>query len=432
MTRVKRLFKESVWVILGQLGPIVGALLLLRELTGLLSPNEYGNLTIALTLGAVVTQVIMGGLVSGITRYYSIAAEKNDLFCYVGSAKKILGLAAFFVLVVVSIVSIFIFFTAYKSLLLIGLLSIIFFLVNGVNLAFNGLQNARRNRRIVAFHQTFDSFFKVLLVIIFCKIFALSSVQILLLFLISSTVVLLSQLFFLRGIRESGPSVESNSSNYWIREIWRYALPFAGWGLFSWVQQSSDRWAIEYFGSSYEVGYYSVLFQLGYVPMAILTTIGVNFLTPILFGIAGDNSDSVRKKNVERIGLQATTLSLLFTFAMFIVSFALHSWVFKMLVFNEYRNYSYLLPWFVLAGGIFSSGEVISLRLMSELKTSKMFVIKVATSIFGALLNVLCAYYAGMHGVIFSLTIFSAVYFIWMFLVGIRNKPKKIQQQAIN
>ena len=199
MTRVKRLFKESVWVILGQLGPIVGALLLLRELTGLLSPNEYGNLTIALTLGAVVTQVIMGGLVSGITRYYSIAAEKNDLFCYVGSAKKILGLAAFFVLVVVSIVSIFIFFTAYKSLLLIGLLSIIFFLVNGVNLAFNGLQNARRNRRIVAFHQTFDSFFKVLLVIIFCKIFALSSVQILLLFLISkfsSTIIILLKISF--------------------------------------------------------------------------------------------------------------------------------------------------------------------------------------------------------------------------------------------
>jgi len=427
MTRVKRLFKESVWVILGQLGPIVGALLLLRELTGLLSPNEYGNLTIALTLGAVVTQVIMGGLVSGITRYYSIAAEKNDLFCYVGSAKKILGLAAFFVLVVVSIVSIFIFFTAYKSLLLIGLLSIIFFLVNGVNLAFNGLQNASRNRRIVAFHQTFDSFFKVLLVIIFCKLFALSSVQILLLFLISSTVVLFSQLFFLRGIRESGPSLESNSTNYWIREIWRYGLPFAGWGLFSWVQQSSDRWAIEYFGSSYEVGYYSVLFQLGYAPMAILTTIGVNFLTPILFGIAGDNSDSVRKKNVERIGLQATTLSLLFTFAMFIVSFALHSWVFKMLVFNEYRSYSYLLPWFVLAGGIFSSGEVISLRLMSELKTSKMFVIKVATSIIGALMNVFCAYYAGMRGVVFALTVFSTIYFICMFLVGVINKPRKIQ-----
>src|SRR5438874_2297495 len=49
-----------------------------------------------------------------------------------------------------------------------------------------------------------------------------------------------------------------------------YAWPFAAWGIFTWMQTASDRWALQGRGTS-EVGFYAALYQLGYYPMTLLS-----------------------------------------------------------------------------------------------------------------------------------------------------------------
>ena len=79
---------------------------------------------------------------------------------------------------------------------------------------------------------------------------------------------------------------------------------------------------------------------------------------------------------------------------------------------NQYRENSYLLPWFFIAGGLFASGQILSLKILSQMKPQKLIPIKIATSIIGILLNIVGAYFYGLKGVIGGLILFSLIYFI--------------------
>ena len=68
--RLIRLAKEGGWVILGQLATVIGSLVLIRVITGYLEPTEYGLLALGLTVAGLVSQVISGGILSSISRFY--------------------------------------------------------------------------------------------------------------------------------------------------------------------------------------------------------------------------------------------------------------------------------------------------------------------------------------------------------------------------
>ena len=60
------------------------------------------------------------------------------------------------------------------------------------------------------------------------------------------------------------------------------------------MQQVSDRWALAAFATEETVGLYSVLSQLGYAPVATVTTMVMTFLAPILYQRSGDATDRAR------------------------------------------------------------------------------------------------------------------------------------------
>lgn len=134
-------------------------------------------------------------------------------------------------------------------------------------------------------------------------------------------------------------------------QIWAYSLPFVTFGGFTWAQQISDRWALQAFASTSEVGQYAVLFQLGYTPIALITGMAMSFLAPILYQRSGDASDHGRNTNVHRISWRVARLSIIVTLLGFAITFVLHEWLFGVLVAAEYRHSSHFLPWVVLAGG---------------------------------------------------------------------------------
>src|SRR5690348_13843427 len=76
--RAVRLLKEGGWVLFGQVIAVVGAVVLVRVMTQYLRPEQYGNLSLAITLGTLVGQVVIAGLAAGIVRYFPIAREAKD------------------------------------------------------------------------------------------------------------------------------------------------------------------------------------------------------------------------------------------------------------------------------------------------------------------------------------------------------------------
>ena len=94
LSRFQRLAVEGGWVVLGQIAAALGALALVRALTEYLEPAQYGQLALGLTVASLVNQVIMGGVTAGIGRFYSIAAEKNDLLGYMNASLQLMGYAS--------------------------------------------------------------------------------------------------------------------------------------------------------------------------------------------------------------------------------------------------------------------------------------------------------------------------------------------------
>ena len=64
-------FTEVAWVVAGQAAAVVGSLALLRLLTTIMTPDEYGRLALGLTLAGLVGQAMTGGVANGIGRFRS-------------------------------------------------------------------------------------------------------------------------------------------------------------------------------------------------------------------------------------------------------------------------------------------------------------------------------------------------------------------------
>mgnify|MGYP005864662281 CR=1 FL=1 len=180
------------------------------------------------------------------------------------------------------------------------------------------------------------------------------------------------------------------------------------------MQQVSDRWALESFASTADVGQYAVLFQLGYSPIIIVTGMATAFLAPILFQRSGDATNAVRNAGVNQLTWKLAYLALVLTGLVTLFTFVAHNWLFSFLVASEYRSMSFLLPWVVLAGGLFAAGQTLSLKLMSEMKTRALATAKITTALLGVGLNIIGALLAGLDGVVFALVAFSASYLLWI------------------
>ncbi len=382
-------------------------------LTGYLDPEQYGQLALGLTAGVLVCQVVMGGVIPGIMRYYPIAAEKQDLRSYFSASRSLMLYATVAALTMGLMLLGGLIVAGFSQWLGLVAAAIILSLLGSYNTALSSIQNAARKREIVAFHGSLEAWLKVLFALGILLLLDISIEAIVVGYLLSSLVVLCSQLYFLRGLIPEKSTMKQNHS-HWMRQMWMYSWPFVCLNVFTWAQTSSDRWSLELFVTTEEVGLYAVLFQLGYVPASIAVGLLTSFIAPILHQRSGDASDHSRNSNVHRLGWQATLFILFVTALGFLFAFGLHEWIFQLLVSPQYRSVSYLLPWLVLAGGLFSAGQMLSLKLMSDMKTLAMLWPKVVTAIIGVALNFYGAYIAGLHGIVAAAVVFAAFHFVWL------------------
>ena len=412
-SRLHRLAKEGSWILIGQIASVVGSLVLVRVLTEHLSPDEFGQLALGLTVAGLVNQVVMGGVGVSISRFYAIAAEKRDLSAYLNASMRLLTYATGVVVLIGLILMAGLWSLGHAQWLGLTATVLFFSVLGGYNSALSSIQNAARQRAVVAFHGGLDAWLKIGLAVAVMFFMGNSSTAVVIGYACSALFINISQILFLRKTI-ANQNKNPAEDHQWTRQMWLYSLPFATWGTFTWMQQASDRWALQTYASTTEVGQYAVLFQLGYTPISIATGLVMNFLGPILYQRSGDATDPVRNANVHRLSWKMTQLALIITFIGFAVALFLHEWLFSWLVAPLYRESSYLLPWVVLAGGLFAAGQMLATKLLSEMKSSALTFLKITTALLGVSCNVLGAGVAGTPGVVAATVIFSVIHFLWI------------------
>ena len=411
--RVRRLALEGFWILSGQVAAVIGALVLVRVLTEYLEPEEYGQLTLGLTIAGLVNQVVMGGLTAGISRFYSIAAEKNELPEYLKASQQLMGYAVMTAgaITLASISGLL--WMGHSQWIVLATAALVLSVFNGCSSALSGIQNAARQRAVVALHGGVEPWLRILLALGMMLWLGSSSTAVILGYAFSSLIVTGSQLLFLQKLIRPEGAI-THMSRDWGQKIWAYSWPFSVFGVFTWLQQISDRWALQTYASGHDVGLYAVVFQLGYVPIGLALGMAMTFLGPILYQRSGSTTDQTRNMDVHQIAWRITFAGLAITALAFVFTLLLHEGIFQLLVATNYHEVSYLLPWMIVAGGIFSSAQMLALKLMSEMKTAVMTTAKIVSAILGVILNIYGASQFGSQGVVVALVVFSCIYFFWM------------------
>jgi O-antigen/teichoic acid export membrane protein len=231
--------------------------------------------------------------------------------------------------------------------------------------------------------------------------------------------VLASQVAFTLAARPRTAAIAPTNAEKanWERLMFRYAQPFMMWAGFTWAYLASDRWALAAFRDTAAVGMYAVVFQLGFYPVQMLSGLFAQLVAPVLFERIGDGRVPERVASARRLndwlvigGGGVTAVGVL-------AAAVLYRPLFTLFVAPQYRSVGSLLPWVVLASGLFAVAQTRSLWLMAEARTARLIVPKVATSVGGLLLNFVGAALGGVRGVVAASVAYSVLYFIWIVVI---------------
>src|SRR5439155_23990103 len=124
-------------------------------------------------------------------------------------------------------------------------------LLSGYSAALDGMQNAARQRVVVAWHDGVTIWLRFLIAVALVAVLGRSSAAAMLGYAVASALVLASQgLFFRSKILSFRPDTEYATRDAmlsWERRMQSYAWPYSTWGLFTWLQMNSDRWGLQVF-----------------------------------------------------------------------------------------------------------------------------------------------------------------------------------------
>lgn len=426
--RFRRLGREFLWITLGQAASVIGSLVGVRLLTELIPPAEYGRLALGMTIAGLVNQVVLGPLSGGTTRFFSAAREVGELGEYLGAVRRLTQRATLVILAVAATLTVGLALSGWTDWVALTATAFAFGLLSGYNSLLNGMQNAARQRAVVALHQALESWGRFLVAAALVVWLGATSTVAIIGYIVAMVVIIASQLRFLaRVTRSTDPPSEPPTSAVSVRvHVWRtmilnYSWPFAVWGIFSWAQVASERWALQVFGSAQLVGLYAVLYQLGYYPIFTATGLLAQLVQPAMFQRAGDASNSRRMGQVYRITWYLTGITLGVTLVAVGAAAALHNLIFRLFVAQQYASVASLLPWMVLAGGLYAVAQVAVIGPLSSRESKILMWPRVTSAVLGIGLNWFGAARFGIAGVVGAGVVFGAVYLTWILVIVVKQ-----------
>ena len=95
----------------------------------------------------------------------------------------------------------------------------------------------------------------------------------------------------------------------------------------------------------------------------------------------------------------------------------------------KYMQVAYFLPHMVLAAGLYSIGDTLCIKLMSDIRIKEIMKIKIASSVVGVVMNGFGAAMYGLIGVVYGAIFFGFIYMAMFVLVYFNFSNQK---NAIN
>ena len=418
---IKGYTKEFSWVFLGQFLTIIVTIGAIKIITHLFPPDIFGYFSYGMTLALGFNQLLFGPLSGSFSRFYSISFDNNNINSFYLIIRNILKRSVKNILIITALLVVTGEILNFKLDYIFFILIVIYSILTGLLSSINALHSAKRNRKLIAIIGSIEPLTRVIIILLLFILFIDSPITLISSYIISTLLILIISLIFLNDYKIK--KIENVVEDLGLKkDILKYSNQTSLWGIFTWIYLSSDKWLLEYFSSDFDVGIYVVLLQIGFYPMSLVGGLLIQFFSPIFFekiNKSGDNHlkfDNIIKKLILGTLFLSAIVSLTSVFC--------HEIVFDILTDERYSEYSYLLPFMIFSGGLFSASQLLSMSYQYNLKMKILMNGKIITSFLGIVLNLLGVYYNGIIGLAISSIVYSFISLLFFYFF--RPIPIKI------
>jgi O-antigen/teichoic acid export membrane protein len=416
--RLTQISREVFWVGAGQGLSAIGSLIGIRLLTTALDPGRYGELALGVTVASFAQMSVLQPLYEAGLRYFSVASESGDLPAYLEAVRRFTAFGLRLLLAMSGLLmGAIALFGGYQWLGLAAC-SVLFCLLSGASVTMSAIQNAARQRAIVAWHEASSQWLRFGLALALVTWIGPRSDIAMVGYCLACFAVFISQYWFLHRNPDIAAArrvaADPVSVAGWDRALRAYAWPVATWGIFVGLYFISGRWALQFERGRVDVGLYAAVNQLGYYPVVMLNMLMMAVAQPILFSRAGAGTDPARTGRGRRLGLALVGATLAATLLATALAGAFHHYIFWAFVAPDYARMSYLLAPMILGSGLFSCGQMVSLVGMINPDTRRLIRPKVGAAVVGTILNFVGAWLYGIDGVVSVTVVYGLLYLAWM------------------
>ncbi len=295
--RYAHLSKEVMWVIAGQSFALIGGVASVKLLTNLMSPVNYGELALGMAVAGMINMFLFGPLAAVVLRFHSVCLERGTLLEYFYVLKRVHLQLLVCLVGLTAPAGIAVFWQSGFTWAALVVTAIMFGIIMGFQASLQGLLAAVRDRKGTAVFQAADVWLRLLCALLLLRLFGVNGNTALIGYIIGGVLVIsmqarLPQLKERLAINIYRPlnDVEKRLA----KDFMWYGLPILSFAALAVISQYSDRWILQYFSGTKQVGIYAVLYQAASAPVLFISSISSQVVVPVLFGKMGDN-DSASK-----------------------------------------------------------------------------------------------------------------------------------------
>jgi O-antigen/teichoic acid export membrane protein len=414
--------KEIAWVALGQTIAFLGGLVGIKLLTNMMPPENYGELALGLTLAGVVNLFFFGPLGQVALRFYSACRERGNI---IGFTRVLIRLHWQAILLLTAISLPFLFFVGvgFGSIWVwLFALALLFGIFSGIQGTLLSLLGALRDRKMGAVTQGLDTWLRLGFAIALMAWMGSQGYWAIFGYALGALIIVVIQL---RAVRRHGFQRERLASNErqdgGLRdEFFSYGLPFVAFAGLASISQYADRWLLQSFWSTGEVGIYAVMFQIASAPIVFLMGVATQLIIPVVFSRSGNLENRNRTQSSQSLLSRSVIVVGMLYFIVTLVTYVWGETLIAWLTNADYSLYASSLWLIVLSQALFNLAQFMVASGLSLNRPKAYFIPKLGQTATLLLAGTFLVRNGGIEGMAQALLFSSTVYFIWVVTVNIR------------
>jgi O-antigen/teichoic acid export membrane protein len=384
------LSSRSAWAFSGQALNILFGLMIIRSLTELVAPGEFGRSNLILGAIALVNGIVCGPLMQATLRLLPEYSVKNTARPFLKYLKGLLVKTTLLVCLVFFVSAFLFSYVSFSEIILIAAL----YVLDTVRSLWLTILSANDDQKSYAILSSIDAFLRPLGALLASAAIGGVMFSVLVGMLVGGGLTLCI-VFFLR--KKQSVNVESaflNDSSV-SKELICFCLPLIPLNFIGWITSSSDRYiAAELLGTS-AAGLYIAIYGLTSKPCIACSGAIELVMRPNLYKEVAEN----RIASADKVVLVWLVINSLVGIASILAFYFLQDVVASLLLAEAYRSSAFLMPWIAAGFCFFSIGTLFEIRIRAFKKTQLLLVVHGLTAVASVLFVYTLGKRFGMLGI---------------------------------